>query len=84
MCKSEIKKWLRLSPAGMHLEEVEEVEKPAECADDELSIGPRVTETRCGSRHTQGQRGPRITDESVEAVNKRLLGVGSYWIALRK
>eukprot|EP00978_Attheya_sp_CCMP212_P017478 scaffold46608_cov32-Attheya_sp.AAC.1 len=49
----------------------EEVEEPAECADEEL--GPRVTEIRGGSRHKQRRGGPRITDEKVEAV-KGLIG----------
>jgi hypothetical protein len=56
---------------GMRFEEVEEVEEPAECVDDEL--GPRVAEIRGGSCHKQRRRGPRITDEKVEAA-KRLIG----------
>eukprot|EP00978_Attheya_sp_CCMP212_P017656 scaffold47327_cov46-Attheya_sp.AAC.1 len=53
---------------GMRFEEVEE---PAECADDEL--GPRVAEICGGSHHKKRRRGPPIKNEKVEAV-KRLIG----------
>eukprot|EP00978_Attheya_sp_CCMP212_P011379 scaffold28081_cov65-Attheya_sp.AAC.1 len=51
--------------SGMRFEEVEE---PAECADDKL--GPRVAEICGGSHHKQRRRGPRIKNEKVEAVKR--------------
>ena len=50
----------------------EVVEEPAECAAED-EPRRRVAEIRGGSRQKQRQRGPRITDEKVEAA-KRLIG----------
>jgi hypothetical protein len=53
----------------MHFEEAEE---PAECIDNDL--GPTaIDEVLDSSRHKQRRKGPRITDEKIEAV-KQLIG----------
>ena len=56
---------------GLLFEESVLGEEPAECAEDEP--GRRVAETGGGTRHKQRRRGPRITDEKVEAA-KRMIG----------
>eukprot|EP00978_Attheya_sp_CCMP212_P048088 scaffold472309_cov51-Attheya_sp.AAC.1 len=54
---------------GMRFEEVEEVEEPADCVDDELGP-PRGAAICGGSRHKQRRRGPQIKNEKIEAVKR--------------
>ena len=56
-------------PPGMHFEELEE---PAECAAEDEPAGRRVAEIRGGSHCKQRWRGPRITDEKVEAAKRMI------------